>query len=80
MPLIDLSTINSTDITFFVARNDGTCPYAWAESMRDTIGDSVKNFITIENQDHPYFASANDHEFIANLMSELVEPETETAV
>ena len=80
MPLIDLSTINSTDITFFAARNDGTCKYAWAENMRDTIGDSVKNFITIENQDHPYFASANDHEFIANLMSELVEPETETAV
>ena len=58
----------------FAGEKDVTCPYATALHIRDQIGDTVKQFHTIEGKDHMYFASANDDEFIQNLMDQLVEP------
>ena len=72
--MLDLSKIKAPEIAMFVARNETICPYTTAENTRDIIGDPVKNFYTIEDQDHRYFCGANDDEFMTNLMSELVEP------
>ena len=80
MPLLDPSTIHGTDIAMFVAQDDSTCPYALAEDLRDKIGSPVKSFYTIPHQDHGYFVDANDHDFMENLMSELVEPVVASAV
>ena len=55
----------------FAALDDETCPYATANSTRTTLGDTVSKFYTIPNAGHQYFASANDYEFMNNLMSEL---------
>ena len=80
MPLLDLTSIEAPDIAMFAAQNDTTCPYATAEGIRDAIGGPVKKFYTIDNQEHSYFASANDYDFMVNLMSELVEPVVASAV
>ena len=80
MPLLKLSSIEAPDIAMFAAQNDTTCPYATAEGIRDAIGGPVKKFYTIDNQEHVYFAGANDYDFMVNLMSELVEPVVASAV
>ena len=80
MPLLDLSDIEAPDIAMFAAQNDTTCPYATADGIRDAIGGPVKKFYTIPNQEHVYFAGANDYDFIVNLIGELVEPTTTSAV
>ena len=70
-PLLDLASIKAPPITMFAALDDETCPYATANSTRTTLGDTVSKFYTIPNAGHQYFASANDHEFMTNLMNEL---------
>ena len=77
-PLLDLSSIEAPPIAMFSGSKDVTCPYETALHIRDEIGDTVEKFYTIENQDHMYFASANDDEFIDNLMAHLTQNSTAT--
>ena len=80
MPLLDLSSIEAPEIAMFVAQDDQTCPHATAEKTKDSIGDAVKQFYTIDFQGHEYFAGANDYDFMVNLMNELVVPTTASSV
>ena len=70
-PLLDLSTITAPPIALFSGSKDVTCPYATALKIKDQIGDAVQKFFTIENEDHMFFASRNDPDFIRNLVSQL---------
>ena len=57
----------------FTTTIDVNCPLSTAQSIKDKIGDAVKNFYTIDNeyQLNSYFASANDDDFINSLMDQL---------
>ena len=46
------------------ATKDPTCPYDTAVHMKDVIGDAVKQFTTIEDEDHIYFSYASDQKFM----------------
>ena len=58
----------------FAAQNDSTCPVDTnAKVIKDEIGDAVKQYYVIDSVDHEYFLTANDHQFIENLTSQLTE-------
>ena len=76
--LLDLSSIKAPPIAMFSGSKDVTCPYKTALHIHEEIGDTVEKFYTIDDQDHMYFASANDDEFINHLMAHLTETSTTT--
>ena len=50
---------------------DPTCPYATAEQMKEVIGEDVKQFTTIEGEDHTYFSYASDDFFMKAVLTAL---------
>ena len=70
---LDLSTITAPDIAMFATTIDVNCPLNTAKSMKDQIGGAVKKFYEIDNTTHMnhYFGSANDYNFMQQLMDQL---------
>ena len=50
---------------------DPTCPYKTALHMKDIIGDPVKQFTSIEGEDHYYFSYASDTNFMNAVLKAL---------
>ena len=53
------------------ATKDPTCPYKTAVRMKEIIGDTVKQFTTIEDEDHVYFSYASDTNFMNAVLKAL---------
>ena len=50
---------------------DEDCPYATAKHMKEVIGSPVKQFTTIEGEDHMYFSYASDDFFMKAVLTAL---------
>lgn len=60
---------------------DPTCPYKTAVHMKEIIGDTVKQFTTIEGEDHHYFSYASDTKFMNTVLKALKDVDgTQTTV
>ena len=63
-PLIDLSNIKKVPVGMYVGEVDVTCPPATSVSVRDEIGDMVKDFVIYPGAGHETFATKTDKEFV----------------
>lgn len=69
--LIPLDSIDKVPIAMIAGTEDPTCPYATAQHMKEVIGDAVKQFSTIEGEDHSYFGYASDEYFMSQVIHAL---------
>ena len=76
--LIPLDSIDKVPIAMIAAKNDSTCPYDTAVTMSETMYKAVKQFHTIPDVDHDYFAYASDAIFMSYILSALHDIEGES--
>lgn len=55
----------------YVGEADDVCPLDQAEVIRDTIKTEIQQWKTIPNEGHIYFASANEPEFVDDVVNQL---------
>jgi len=70
-PLIPLDSIDKVPIAMWVGSDDSLCDKTQAEDIRDTIGDAVKYYREIPGFNHMSFASANDEDFVNDVINQL---------
>ena len=68
--LIPIESIDKVPVAMIAGVNDPTCPYKTAEHMRDIIP-AVKQFYSMENEDHTYFGYASDALFMSHVKEAL---------
>ena len=68
---IPLSTIDKVPIAMWVGEADELCIPEQAYDIRDTIGDGIQYFTTIPDARHEWFASANEPDFVADVIDQL---------
>jgi len=68
---ISLESIDKVPIAMIAAANDSVCPYKTALQMKEIVGEDVKQFTTIEDEDHSYFAYASDTKFMNAVLEAL---------
>ncbi len=55
----------------WVGSDDALCDKTQAEDIRDTIGDAVKYYTEIPGFNHMSFASANNEDFVNDVINQL---------
>ena len=71
MTEIPLSSIDKVPIAMWVGEADELCIPEQAYDIRDTIGDGIQYFTTIPDARHEWFASANEPDFVADVIDQL---------